>query len=84
MILFLPLHVYTKSAHLGWMDSNINAGAVRLFSLNSLDIDHELLPIHLHDFPHLLPLVMASHYLHFVVFANGHRPDIVLLAKFFR
>ena len=52
------------------MDANGNRRAVRLVALNTVDVDHPLLTVHLGDLA-LPTLVLATNNSDLVVLANG-------------
>lgn len=50
-----------RCAYLGWVNADVDRGAVSLLTLDALDVDDKLLTIHLHDLAHLLTFVVTSH-----------------------
>lgn len=67
--------------HLAWVDAHVDVGAVRVLTLNLLNVDDELLTVGLHYLANLVALVVATDHLHFVVTANGHRAHVVFLTQ---
>lgn len=57
--------------------------AIGLLSLHSLDVDDVFLPVNLDYFADLLSLVVPSNNLDFVVLADGHGANVVLLPQLF-
>ena len=53
--------VYCQALHLAGMDAHVNRRTVRLFTLDTLNIDHVLSPVHLHHLSNLLSFVMSTH-----------------------
>merc|ERR1712071_49865 len=52
----------------GRVDTDGNGGTVGLFTLNPLDVNHELLSVTLQDLAYLLALVMPADNLNLIVF----------------
>ena len=48
-------------SHLGWVDSNMDRGAISLLPLNALNVYYKLLTVHLHHLANLLALVVTTH-----------------------
>lgn len=46
------------------MDTNKYLVAIRLFSVDALNVNDKLLPVNLYHFANLLALVMSPHHLH--------------------
>ena len=52
-----------RVADLGCMDADIDGRAVRLFTLDTLNVDDVLLAVHLDDLADLLTLVVTPYHL---------------------
>jgi len=78
------VHLQLHNDDLRRMDANVAGGSVNLLTLNSLNVDHVLLPVHLNDLSNLLAFVVTTNYLHFIIFADWDATDVVLEAQFFR
>merc|ERR1711872_201374 len=77
------VHLQLDNDRLGWVDAHIDCSSVGLLSLDALDVNHELLSVHLHYLADLLALEVTTHHLNLVILADGHTAAVVLLAQFF-
>jgi len=65
------------------MNADMNGRAVNFIALNALDVDHELLTIHLHNLANLLTFVVTSDDLHFIIFPYRDTAAVVFLSQIF-
>lgn len=68
-----PVVVELQSGNnnLAGVDANGDGGAVRLVTLNTVDVDHPLLAVHLGDLA-LTTLVLAPHDPDLIILADGY------------
>jgi len=66
----------------GWVDANVDGGAVDLLSLGSLDVDDELLSVDGLDSSGGLSLVVTSDNHDLVILSDWERSDVVLGSEF--
>lgn len=59
----------------------MDSGAVSFFTLHTFNVDDVFLSVHLDNFANLLAFVMSTYDLYFIVLADGHRANIVLLPQ---
>ena len=74
-ILSVLVQLQLGDLHLGGIETDLGSGAVHLLASQTLDVDHPLLSVHLHDLA-LLALVGATEHLHLVTLHNGHGTDL--------
>merc|ERR1719186_1608342 len=72
------VHLQLDNHQLAGMDTNIDGGSVGLLPLDPLYVDTELLPVALDDLAHLLPLVVTTDNLDFVILPDRHGPHTIL------
>merc|ERR1719431_1548822 len=80
-VLAVLVHLQFHDGHLAGVNTNIDSGTIRLFSLDPLNVDPELGTIALNNLANLLPLVVTSNNLNLVIFPDWHAPDPVLGAE---
>jgi len=66
----------------GWVDANVDGGAVDLLSLGSLDVDDELLSVDGRDSSGRLSLVVTSDNHDLVILSDWERSDVVFGSEF--
>ena len=62
----------------------MDSRAISLLPLHSFNVDDIFLPVNLDYFANLLPSVVPSYNLNFIILPDGHGSDIVLLSQLFR
>ena len=68
----------------GWVHTDEDHCTVALLTLNAFNVQNVLLAEAAHNLADLLRFVMTADHLHFVVLANWHGLDVVLLTQFAR
>ena len=59
------------------MDTDVGGGAIRLVAVDTVNVDHPLLPVDLGDLA-LSPLVLPSYNQNLVILADGEGADLAL------
>ena len=62
------------------MNAHMDSCAISLLPLHSFSVDDLFLPVNLDYFARLLPFVVPSCNLNFIILSDGHGSNIVLLS----
>ena len=73
-----PVLVWTS--HLAGMNAHMDSCAISLLPLHSFNVDDVCLPVNLDYFANLLPFVVPSYNLNFIILSDGHGSNVVLLS----
>ncbi|EPY85859.1 hypothetical protein CB1_000346004 [Camelus ferus] len=72
----------SRDEHLAGVDSGwVGSHAIGLLPLRPFSVDDTFLPVNLDHFANLLPFVMSSYDLNFIILSDGHGSNIVLLSQ---
>ena len=62
------------------MNAHMDSYAISLLPLHSFNVDDVFLPVNLDYFANLLPFVVPSYNLNFIILSDGHGSNVVLLS----